>query len=76
MCIELEIHEKLIYKGKPEMRTSRLPQPVRKQHVLHVKLQYANLPFYAPHILIAKFLDIEHLLNFINAVCFITMRYV
>ena len=59
MRIELEIHEKLIYKGKPEMRTSCLRQPIRKQHALHVKLQYANISIYAPHILIAKFLDIE-----------------
>ena len=59
MRIELEIHEKLIYKGKPEMRTSRLRQPIRKQHALHVKLQYANIPFYAPHILITKFLNID-----------------
>ena len=59
MRIELEIHEKLIYKGKLEMRTSRLHQPIRKQHTLHVKLQYANKPFYVPHIFIAKFLDID-----------------
>ena len=59
MHIELEIHEKLIYKGKPEIHMSRLRQPIRKQHVLHVKLQYANIPFYVPHILIAKFLDID-----------------
>ena len=59
MRIELEIHEKLTHKGKPEMRTSRLRQPIRKQHMLHVKQQYANIPFYAPHILIAKFLDID-----------------
>ena len=59
MCIELEIHEKLIYKGKPKMRTSRLCQPIRKQHALHVKLQYVNIPFYTPHILISKFLDID-----------------
>ena len=59
MCIELEIHEKLIYKGKPEVCTSLLCQPIRKQHALHMKLQYANIPFYAPHILIAKFLDID-----------------
>ena len=30
MRIELEIHEKLIYKGKPVMRTSRLRQLIRK----------------------------------------------
>ena len=59
MRIELEIHEKFIYKGKLEIRTSRLRQPIRKQHALHVKLQYANIPFYAPHILKAKFLDID-----------------
>ena len=41
------------------MRTRRLRQPTRKQHALHVKLQNANIPFYAPHILIAKFLDID-----------------
>ena len=41
------------------MRTSRLYQSIRNQHALHVKLQYANIPFYAPHILIAKFLDID-----------------
>ena len=59
MRIELEIHEKIIYKGKPEMRTSCLRQPIRKQHVLHMKLLYANIPFYVPHILTAKFLDID-----------------
>ena len=59
MCIELQIHEKLIYKEKPEMRTSCLRKPIRKQYTLYVKLQYANIPFYAPHILIAKFLDID-----------------
>ena len=59
MRIELEIYKKLIYKGKPEMRTSCLCQPIKKQHALHMKLQYANIPFYAPHILIAKFLDIN-----------------
>ena len=59
MGIELEIHEKLIYTEKPKMRTSRLRQPIRKQHALHVKLQYANIPFYTLHILIAKFLDID-----------------
>ena len=32
MRFELEIHEKLIYKGKPEMRTSCLRQPIKKQH--------------------------------------------
>ena len=41
------------------MHASRLRQPIRKQHALHVKLQYANIPFYAPHILIAKFLDTD-----------------
>ena len=30
MRIELEIHEKLIYMGKPEMRPSRLLQPNQK----------------------------------------------
>ena len=59
MRIELEIHEKLIYEGKPEMRTSRLRQLIKKQHALHVKLQYANIPFYTPHILIAKFFYID-----------------
>ena len=59
MRIELEIHKKFIYKGKSEMRTSCLRQPIKKQHALHVKLRYANIPFYAPHILIAKFLDID-----------------
>ena len=34
MRIEFEIHEKLVYKGKPEMRTSRLRQPIRKQYAL------------------------------------------
>ena len=42
------------------MRTSRLRQPIRKQHALHVKLQDANILFYAPHILITKFLDIDN----------------
>ena len=41
------------------MHTSCLRQPIRKQHALHVKQQYANIPFYAPLILIAKFLDID-----------------
>ena len=59
MRIELEIHEKLISKGTPEMYTSRLCQPIRKQHTLLMKLHYANIPFYTPHLLIAKFLDIN-----------------
>ena len=66
MRIELEIHEKHIYKGKPEMLTSRLCQSNRKQHALHVKLQYANIPFYTPHILIAKFLNIDDACTYYN----------
>ena len=41
------------------MRASRLCQPIRKQHALHVKLQIANIPFCAAHIQLAKFLDLN-----------------
>ena len=50
----------LIYKEKPEMRTSRLCYPIRKQHALLVKLLYADISFFAQHILLAKFLDLDN----------------